>query len=113
MTETFPAVFERFQDRVGEKEYDDYAELKRDFIRFAGKRWINSAQQERGLRIEAEKLGIPFRIRPETKRDKLERLKGQRGTPFSRIFSFTRRGKSVIVRRDKRGRFLKLGKKRN
>lgn len=107
MTETFPALFARYEESVGVKEYEDYDYLRRQFVRWTGKRWINSAQQERGLRIEAEKRGIPVRRGPITKQQKLEQLKEERGAPFSGIFTFKRRGKTVTVRCDKRGRFVK------
>lgn len=60
--DAFPSAFERFEeDMVDVSRFRDYAQLRRAFQRWAGFRWIDSMAQERALRREALRRGIPFR----------------------------------------------------
>jgi hypothetical protein len=93
------------------ERFRDYALLKRAFERWAGFKWIDSMEQNRALRREALRLGIPFRpVLPSLPLPRRERFPVP---TLARIIKTTQRRVYLIdrlgrkhVRDRKTGRFV-------
>ena len=58
MVDRFPEAFERFERRVDIGHFDSYRHLAYAFIWWAGKRWVDSYEQNLALRARAILLGV-------------------------------------------------------
>src|SRR5271166_2282620 len=109
----FPSVFERFEDEIGIEKFEEYHQLKLDFVHWAGFRWINSMDQNRALRKEADKRGIPFRpfikrVRPAPKAKPIQKpAKQAKIIKVTRKYVISSNKKGIVQRRDRKtGRFV-------
>ena len=99
----FPEAFHRFEKDVDLRSFRSARELKYAFTHWAGKRWVDSYDQNKAFNIEAKKRGFDERILPRY----FVR------PPISRSQTWNRetvivRGKPQVRYRDlKTGRFIK------
>jgi len=56
MTDEFPELFEGFEEDVNIEDFEEYSKLRKKFIDWLSHSWINSAAQERGLRVELKSV---------------------------------------------------------
>lgn len=61
-------AFHRFEKAVDLRSFRSARELNYAFTHWAGKRWIDSYEQDRALKIEVEKRGIKQTIMPRYSR---------------------------------------------
>jgi hypothetical protein len=101
----FPSAFKRFEERVDISDVREFEDLERIFGRWAGYRWIPTADQERALRIEAERIGIPLR-RPTPEQRRAERIIQRNILPFAVRREKDRSGR-VHFRDTRTGRFTR------
>jgi hypothetical protein len=55
----FPEAFRRFEEKVNCNRIESFRQLNLAFGSWAGRRWKNTAKQERALQREARRIGIP------------------------------------------------------
>ena len=58
MVDRFPEAFQRFEQVVYVDRFKSYRELAYAFSYWAGKRWVDSPEQNRALKREAERRGF-------------------------------------------------------
>jgi hypothetical protein len=58
MPDRFPEAFKRFEQDVDVEEFDNYAQLRRSFAHWAGKRWRDSYLQNKALKRQGQHLGF-------------------------------------------------------
>lgn len=58
MVDRFPEAFERFEQRIDISRFDSYKQLLYAFGWWAGKRWVDSYEQNLALRREARSRGF-------------------------------------------------------
>lgn len=54
----FPEAFKRFEQDVDVDDMENYAQLRRSFAHWAGKRWRDSYKQNRALKSMGMKIGF-------------------------------------------------------
>ncbi len=112
MTDQFPEAFRRLEIPEDARNFTEFRQLKALTVERFGDGWIDSANQNRALRIEADKLGIPYsvsEIRREIFGEKPMVRVQIRGTyaQLQQRQVIIRAGKKVTVYRDARGKFTK------
>jgi hypothetical protein len=104
MVDRFPEAFERFERVVDIGRFDSYRELACAFSHWAGRRWVDSYDQNLALREEARKRGFFDARLPRYFEKPYARQKRQSWRHETVIV----RGKSQVRYRDLRtGRFIK------
>jgi hypothetical protein len=99
----FPEAFKRFEKDNPTREINSYTQLQFQMMNWAGSRYIASNKQERALKIEAVKRGIPLEgkrteYREPTRMEKMGIISTK----------FTRAGKEQTRYRDlKSGKFVR------
>jgi len=104
MVDRFPEAFERFERVVDISRFDSYRELAYAFSHWAGRRWVDSYDQNLALREEARKRGFFDARLPRY----FERQSARETRQSWRHETVIVRGKSQDRYRDiKTGRFIK------
>ena len=70
MVDRFPEAFRRFEEVVDVDDIESYAQLRRSFAYWAGKRWRDSYMQNRALKKQGKRLGFKDAELPSYLRNK-------------------------------------------
>jgi len=71
MPDKFPEAFEKFERVIDISRFDSYRELAYSFSHWAGRRWVDSYNQNFALRKEARKRGFLMLNCPDISKDLL------------------------------------------